>query len=102
MEALFSITAALHLKSNKITYGKFALGTHRGTALETFNLLKGKKEHKGPCSIQMELIQEGDDLPVPLCTIFCNLEDWKENAGIISREIFRIAQLEDTAIVPLQ
>jgi len=36
MEALFSITAALHLKSDKITYGKFVLGTHRGTALDTY------------------------------------------------------------------
>ena len=102
MESTLAIIVVLHLKGTKITYGKFTLGTDRDTALETFNMLKGKKESLGACMIQMELIQEIAGLPVPLGTLSCNLEQLKENVAIISKEIFRIAQLDDLEIKPLQ
>ena len=102
MESTLEITLALHLKGTEITYGKFALGTDRKTAIETFNLLKGAKEHTGGCMIQVVLAQTLADLPIPLDTIFCNMDQLKENVGIISREIFRIAQLEEKTIKPLQ
>lgn len=95
MDSLLEIKIALHFKGTEITYGKFALGTERQTALDTFNLLKGRTERSGTCMIQMVLTHEVAGLPIPLATIFCNLKELKENVAIISKEIFRISKLEE-------
>ena len=102
METTFSITVTLNLKKKKLPYGKFSLGRDRTSSMEIFAMLKGKSGDGHACSIQMELSQEIAGLPVPISMIHCNLEELKENVAVISREIFRIAQLEEGDIIALQ
>ncbi|WP_025146447.1 hypothetical protein [Pedobacter jeongneungensis] len=89
-------------EEKKLAYGKFSLGRDKTSSMEIFGLLKGKSEPVHPCFIQMELSQDIAGLPVPIGMIYCSLEELKENIAVISREIFRIAQLEDGDIIPLQ
>jgi len=101
MENTFAITITLKLKEKNLSYGKFVLGNDKIEATDIFCMLQGKTELTNACSIQMELIENVTNLPVPLGTIFCNLEELKENVALISKEVFRIAQLEEGTIIPL-
>jgi len=89
-------------EEKKLPYGKFSLGWEKASSVEIFAMLKGKRDSDHVCSIQMELSQEIAGLPVPINIINCSLEELKENVAVISREIFRIAQLEDGDIIPLK
>ncbi len=102
MDTTFSIAVTLNLKKKKLPYGKFSLGREKASSMEIFSMLKGKNENGHSCAIQMELSQEIAGLPVPISMIYCSLEELKENVAVISREIFRIAQLEEGDIIPLQ
>lgn len=102
METAFSITVTLNLKHKKLPYGKFSLGRDKVSSMEIFSMLKGRDGSEHSCSIQMDLTQEITGLPVPIGMIHCSLEELKENVSVISREIFRIAQLEEGEIIPLK
>lgn len=65
-------------------------------------MLKGKSGDGHACSIQPELSHQIAGLPVPISMIHYSLEELKENVAVISREIFRIAQLEEGDITPLE
>ena len=102
MDTVFSITVSLKLKDKKLPYGKFSLGRDKDSSMEIFALLKGKDESKDSCSIEMELSQQISGLPVPIGSIQCCLAELKENVALLSRETFRIAQLENGNIIPLE
>lgn len=102
METAFTITVTLNLKEKKLPYGKFSLGRDKASSMEIFAMLKGKSGDGNSCTIQMELTQKIESLSVPIGKIHCSLEELKENVAVISKEIFRIAQLEDGNIIPLE
>jgi len=70
--------------------------------MEIFKMLNGKSGAEDACAIQMELSQQIAGLPVTIGIIYYNLEELKENTAVISKEIFRIAQLEEGDIIPLE
>lgn len=102
METAFTITVTLNLKKKKLPYGKFSLGRDKASSMEIFEMLNGKSGAEDACTIQMELSQGIAGLPVKIGMIYCNLEELKENIAVISKEIFRIAQLEEGDIIPLE
>ncbi|RZJ91440.1 MAG: hypothetical protein EOO20_04980 [Chryseobacterium sp.] len=102
MDNAFIITIALNLKKKKLPYGKFCLGRDKGSSMEIFSILKGKIDAENTHTIQMELCQEIAGLYVTIGKLFCSLEELKENTSAISKEIFRIAQLEEGDIIPLE
>ncbi|MFD2580987.1 hypothetical protein ACFSR6_00685 [Pedobacter vanadiisoli] len=95
MESHFTINLSLEGPGGKITYGQFSLGKDKKEAIEIFSLLKGSAENVPGCSLKMEFMEEMMGLPIPIGTINCCLDELKENIAIISREIFRIAHLEN-------
>jgi len=98
METHFTINISLQGPAGKITYGKFSLGKEKKEANEIFSQLKGSPEGAPGCSLKIEFMEEIMKLPIIIGTINCNLEELKENIAIISREIFRIAHLENGRI----
>ena len=102
MESTLTINVTLCVNGAKICYGKFSLGTSLSAALDTFDMLKGSESPLKTYMIEMELSKEIAGLEVPVKKIFCNLDQLKENAGLISKEIFLLAQLEGRDIKPLQ
>jgi len=95
METRFTINISLQGPGGKITYGKFSLGKDKKEASEIFSLLKGNAEDTPGCSLKIEFLEEIMELPIPIGTINYSLDELKENIAIISREIFRIAHLEN-------
>lgn len=95
METRFTINISLQGPGGKITYGKFSLGKDKKEASEIFSLLKGSAEDVPGCSLKIEFLEELMELPIPIGTINCSLDELKENIAIITKEIFRIAHLEN-------
>lgn len=95
MEAEFTIDVALYLKDRKLSYGKFILGADKNFALNIFNQFKGSRDPLSHYCLQIELLQNVAGLPVPIDVLRCSLPDLNENISLLSKEIFRIAQLED-------
>jgi hypothetical protein len=95
METRFTINVSLQGPAGKFTYGKFSLGHDKKEASEIFLRLKGSAENVPGCSLKIEFLEEIMGLPIPIGTINCSLDELKENIAIISREIFRIAHLEN-------
>ncbi len=101
MDTRFTLNLSLAGPSGKIVYGKFSLGSDRKVANEIFSILKGSSEDIPGYALKIEFMEEILGLPVPIGIINCCLVELKENIAIISREIFRIAHLENGNIDPL-
>ncbi len=95
METRFTINVSLQGPAGKISYGRFSLGSDKKEASEIFSQLKGSMEAAPGCSLKIEFIEEIKELPIVTGAINCNLDELKENIAIISKEIFRIAHLEN-------
>ncbi len=95
METRFTINISLQGPAGKITYGKFSLGSDKKEASEIFSQLKGSTEEVPGCSLKIEFLEEIMELPILTGTLNCNLDELNENIAIISKEIFRIAHLEN-------
>ena len=95
METRFTINISLKGPAGKINYGKFSLGKDKKEANEIFFQLKGSPAEAPGCSLKIEFIEEMMELPILTGTLNCNLDELKENIAIISKEIFRIAHLEN-------
>ncbi|MGM9476152.1 hypothetical protein ACS5PU_06970 [Pedobacter sp. GSP4] len=95
MENKHAITLSLLVPTGLHTYGSFLLGTNRREAKNIFGMLKGKPGPMQGCCIQMELCEEIGGISFSIAVFHCCSENLKENVALISREIFRISQLED-------
>jgi hypothetical protein len=98
MDIHFIINISLQGPEGQITYGRFCLGNDRSSADEIFQRLKGSTKEVAGCYLKIELLEEIMGLPVPSGLISCTLDDLKENIAIISKEVFRIANLENKDI----
>jgi hypothetical protein len=94
MRDRFEISVMLNLPDEKHRYCTFEIGKDKKTALEIFDSLKGRLDPVPTCCIAMELNQAGDPFPIPIATLYCGLEELKENTAILSKEIFRLVHLE--------
>jgi hypothetical protein len=94
MRTSYSITLSLQVPAGVHYYGTFQLGENRKEAKSVFKKLKGKKDPVSGCCIQMELSEKIGGIAVSINVLNCCTEDLKENIALITREIFRISQLE--------
>lgn len=96
MKKSFIISLSLQTPDGALPYAKFSLGADQQTATSIFAMLKGKAEVSKPCGITVQLLEEIGELPVPIGVMVCNVDELKENVALISKELFRIAHLENT------
>ena len=82
----------------KITYGRFFLGNDKDLACDTFSQLSGSPEKPHGLPIKIEFMEEVMGLPVTCGILYCSLNELKENIALISKEVFRIAHLENKDI----
>ncbi|MCZ4224816.1 hypothetical protein [Pedobacter rhodius] len=101
MEKEFTIDIALKLKNSKLSYGRFILGSDKDVALEIFRSLKGNRDTVNTCTLELELIENVTGFPIPIDILNCTLQELAENITLLSKEIFRIAQLENGKIQSL-
>lgn len=101
MDKQFTINISLKGSDDKeITYGRFCLGSDKDLACDIFSQLSGSAEKVQRLPIKLEFLEEVMGLPVPCGIICCSLNELKENIAL-SKEVFRIAHLENKDIGPL-
>jgi regulatory protein YycH of two-component signal transduction system YycFG len=88
---------ALNIKTGKEfeTYGKFFLGTDKKFAQSTFNKLVGDHNITDGHVLQLDLIETRNELPLSVQMLSCNLEQLAENCRIITKEMFKLFNLEE-------
>ena len=76
------------------SYGKFFLGHSRDAAESIFSKLDGTNNVNNKSILTVELIETNRNLPLNIHVISCTLEELTRNIKIITKEIFKLLNLE--------
>jgi hypothetical protein len=94
-QAAFHIIINLKTCSGFESFGKFFIGNNRESAQFIFSKLKGKQRVSEKNVLHLDLIETNNGLPVNMQMISCSLEELAENCKIITREAFKLFNLEE-------
>ena len=81
-------------------FAKFFLGNNREIAYAIFKKLKGSDEVNEMSVLFMDFIETWEGLPKNLKVKSCTLQELSENCSIITRELFKFANLEGQNPLP--
>lgn len=95
METAYYITLNIKTGSGYESFGKFCIGTDKTYAENIFKQLKGSSEVNDGNMLHMDLVTLRNELPVNVHMISCNLEQLTENCRIITKETFKLHNLEE-------
>jgi hypothetical protein len=92
----FFISFTFKTSNGTETFAKFAIGNDRDEAYRIFKKLKGsdKVDEKNVLSLDFFEIEKG--LPKNLKVLSCTLPQLQENCGIITKELFRHHNFDDS------
>lgn len=76
-------------------FGKFFIGNNKKSAASIFDQLKGKKNVDEESLLQLDLMESVNGLPTNMQMISCSLEELAENCKIITKERFRLLNMEE-------
>jgi len=76
-------------------FGKFFMGNNKKSAAAIFEQLKGGKNVDEKSILQLDLMESVNGLPTNMQMISCSLEDLAENCKIITKERFRLLNMEE-------
>ncbi len=76
-------------------FGKFFIGNNKKSAASIFDQLKGKKNVDEKSLLQLDLMESVNGLPANMQMISCSLEELAENCKIITKERFRLLNMEE-------
>jgi len=95
METQFYITLTLKTVKGLERFAKFFIGNNRARAFAIFKQLKGMNEVTEKNVLYIDFLETKEGLPVNLDVITCTLNQLAENCRIITKEIFKLENLED-------
>lgn len=95
MENTFCIKLTIKTATGHECFGEFFLGQNRKIAENIFHQLKGDREVDERNILQLDLMESRNNLPVNIKMMTCDLHELQENCGIITREMFRVFNLEE-------
>jgi len=95
MKTQFYILLSLKTPQGFVDYGQYFFGNDHEAAYGLFRQLKGNENIKDTCLLHIDLMETINELPVRIKTICCTLEEIGVNCKLISREIFRLKNLEE-------
>lgn len=95
METQYYILLSLKTPQCFVDYGQYFFGNNCEAACELFRQLKGDEKIKDSCLLHIDLMETVEGLPVKIKTICCTLEELGYNCKLITREIFRLKNLEE-------
>jgi len=96
MEVTFCISVNIKVGSGYELLGKFILGSNSAFASGVFRQLKGSTDANNNNPIHLDFMESRNGLPVHLEVISCNLNELAENTKIITRERFKMLNMEST------
>jgi hypothetical protein len=94
MRTTFYVILRLRTTDGFEAYGSFNLGNDREFANRIFGQLKGRELPQETDILHMDLMETKDGLPVNLRLISCTAEEVAANVKCITREMFKLLNLE--------
>jgi hypothetical protein len=76
-------------------FGKFFVGNNKEFATAIFDQLKGRKNVNDKTILQLDLVETINGLPANIHMISCSLEELAENCKIITKEAFKLLNMEE-------
>lgn len=95
METTYYITLNIKTGKGYESFGKFCIGSDRTYAENIFKKLKGSNEVTEKNILHMDLVESRNELPLNVHMISCTLEELTENCRTITRETFKLHNLEE-------
>lgn len=95
MQRRFYIILSLKTPTGFAEYGQYYFGNDRHAADELFNTLQGSRDVAEHLPLHIDLMETINELPVKIKTIGCTLDELAYNTKLITREVFRLKNLED-------
>lgn len=94
MDTTFYIVLNIKTAGGFESYGRFFIGNDRDAANTLFSMLKGTDTISEKDVLHMDLMETRNGLPVNIRVINCSLEELTANCRTISKEVFRLVNLE--------
>jgi hypothetical protein len=94
-QTTFNIRLNIRTGNGFECFGKFFLGNRREFATTIFNQLKGEKKADEKGILQFDLVESINGLPASIQVISCSLEELAENCKLITKETFRVINMEE-------
>jgi hypothetical protein len=94
METKYYILLSMKTLAGPESFAHFFIGNNRVAAYALFRKLKGTPDVSERNVLYLDFMETRDDLPVNLKLITCTLEELAENCKLITKEIFKINNLE--------
>lgn len=94
-ETSFFVAVNLKTPGGSECIARFYIGKKRKPATDIFLQLKGRKEIDEKAILTLDLVESRDGLPLNMQMINCSLEELAENCKIITKEVFKLLNLEE-------
>ena len=95
MENTFCIKLTIKTAGGHEVFGEFFLGQNRKIAENIFQQLRGDREVDDRNILQLDLMESRNGLTVNIKMMTCDLDELQENCRIITKEMFRVFNLEE-------
>ena len=100
MDNQFYIAFSFKTSEDYKPFAKFFLGNNREIAYAIFKMLKGSDDVNEMNVLCLDFIETWEGLPKNLKVKSCTLQELSENCSIITRELFKFANLEGYMPLP--
>ncbi len=94
-QTTFNIVLNIRTSNGFESFGKFFVGNKKKIAEAIFVQLKGRKNVDEKTILQLDLVETIDGLPVNMTVISCSLDELAENCKLITKETFKILNMEE-------
>jgi hypothetical protein len=94
METKYYILLSMKTHSGPESFAQFFIGNNRAAAYALFRKLKGTPDPDEKNVLYIDFMETIGGLPMNLKLITCTLEQLAENCKLITKEIFRVNNLE--------
>jgi hypothetical protein len=98
MKTNFHIALNIKTATGFESIGKFSIGNNRAAAQDLFISLHGKEALQETDILHMDLVETNNGLPVSIRVISCTLEEIAVNCKIITKELFKLMNLDNEPI----
>ncbi len=96
MHASFYIDIRIQTAEGPMRIGRFDIGNGRYAAMALFRQLKGSPKVNVKDMLYIEFMEQVNGLPLNIDILSCDLQELGINTMLITRELFRLANLKDS------
>jgi len=94
-QTTFNIVLNIRTCNGYECFGKFFVGNNKEFATAIFDQLKGTKNVNEKTILQLDLVEKINGLPANILMISCSLEELAENCKLITKEAFKLLNMEE-------